>query len=79
MYVQPIIDHPKFPLPMSGTFQQLGSDRFDKTRIRRVEKDEPFPRDLVVDAAQKQLLRPMPDGTLQAVGPLPHRLYLPHE
>jgi hypothetical protein len=79
MYVQPVIDHPKFPLPMSGTFQQLGSERFDKTQIKRVEKDEPFPRDLVVDTVQKQLLRPMPDGTLEPAGPLPHRLYLPHD
>jgi hypothetical protein len=79
MYVQPVIDHPKFPAAMSGTFQQLGSERFDKTQIKRVEKDEPFPRDLVVDTVQKQLLRPMPDGTLAPAGPLPHRLYLPHE
>lgn len=79
IYVQPVIDHPKFPAPMSGTFQQLGSERFDKTQIRRVEKDEPLPRELVVDAVQKQLLRPMPDGTLAPAGPLPQRLYLPQE
>jgi hypothetical protein len=64
---------------MSGTFQQLGSERFDKNQLKRVEKDGPFPRELVVDAVQKQLLRPMPDGTLEPAGSLPHRLYLPHD
>jgi hypothetical protein len=44
-----------------------------------VEKDEPLPRDLVVDAVQKRLLRPMADGTLEPAGPLPHRLYMPHD
>ena len=79
MYVQPVIDHPKFPLPMSGTFQQLGSERFDKNQLKRVEKEEPFPRELVVDAVQKRLLRPCRDGTLEDAGPLRHRLYLPHD
>jgi hypothetical protein len=80
IYVQPVIDHPKFPAPIGGGgFKQLGSERFDKARLRRVEKDEPLPRDLVVDAVQKRLLRPMADGTLEPAGPLPHRLYMPHD
>ena len=63
---------------MSGFYQQLGSERFDRTALKRVEKQEPFPRDWVVDAAQKQLLRPGPDNSYVPAGPLPHRLYLPH-
>lgn len=78
IYVQPVIDHPQFPAPASGVYQQLGSERFDKSQLRRVEKDEPFPRDWVVDAAQKQLLRPGPGDSYEAAWPLPHRLYLPH-
>jgi hypothetical protein len=78
IYVQPVIDHPKFPAPVGGSFQQLGSERFDKARIRRVEKNEPLPRELVVDVVQKRLLRPLPDGTFQDAGALGQRLYLPH-
>jgi hypothetical protein len=78
IYVQPVIDHPQFPAPVSSFYQQLGSERFDRTALRRVEKDEPFPRELVVDAAHKRLLRPGPDDSYEPAGPLPHRLYLPH-
>lgn len=77
MYVQPVIDHPQFPAPISGVYQPLGSERFDKTQLKRVEKIEPFPRDWVVDAGQKQLLKPADHG-YEPAGPLPHKLYLPH-
>lgn len=78
IYVQPVIDHPEFPAPASGVYQQLGSERFDKAQLKRVEKQEPFPPDLVVDAAGKQLLKPGPGDTYQPAGPLPYKLYLPH-
>jgi hypothetical protein len=75
IYAQPVIDHPQFPAPTSGQFQQLGSERFDRARLARAEKDQPFPRDAVVDAHARQLLRPGPEGLMPA-GPLPRRLYL---
>jgi hypothetical protein len=78
MYVQPVIDHPQFPAPAGTSYQQLGSERFDRARIKRVEKEEAFPIDCLVDAAQNQLLRPGPADTCVAAGPLPHKLYLPH-
>ena len=78
IYVQPVIDHPQFPAPASGIYQQLGSERFDKAALRRVEKTEPFPRELVVDAAEKRLLRPGEGDRYEPAGPLAHRLYLPH-
>lgn len=71
IYVQPIIDHPQFPAPVSGQYQQLGSERFDRAKLARAEKVRPFPRDAVVDAASKQLLRPG-----HPAEPLPRRLYL---
>lgn len=77
MYVQPVIDHPEIPGPVSGQYQQLGSERFDRTRLKRVEKEMPFPRDWLVDAAAKRLLKPGPDDSYVAAGPLSQRLYLP--
>jgi Nucleotide-diphospho-sugar transferase len=77
-YVQPVIDHPQFPAPASGHYQQLGSERFDRARLARAEKEQPFPRDAVLDAKSKQLLRPGPEG-LAPAGPLPRRLYLRHD
>jgi hypothetical protein len=77
MYVQPVIDHPLFPALVSGQYQQLGSERFDKAKIERVEKQEPFPRDAIVDAAAGRLLKPAPDGSYEPAGSLEHRLYLP--
>jgi hypothetical protein len=76
IYVQPVIDHPQFPAPASGQYQQLGSERFDRAKLTRAEKELPFPRDAVVDAKAKQLLRAGPEGRLAPAGPLPHRLYL---
>jgi hypothetical protein len=78
MYVQPVIDHPQFPEPAGTSYQQLGSERFDRAQIRRVEKQDAFPIDWLVDAAQKQLLRPGPDNSYVPAGPVPLRLYLPH-
>jgi hypothetical protein len=76
-YVQPTIDHPQFPAPASGQFHQLGSERFDRAQLRRVEKDEPFPRDAAVNSATKRLLKPQADGIYADAGPLKRRLFLP--
>jgi len=76
-YVQPVIDHPRFPAPASGQFHQLGSERFDRAQLRRVEKDEPFPRDAVVNTASRRLLRLQPGGAYADIGPMKRRLYLP--
>jgi hypothetical protein len=77
IYVRPVIDHPDFPAPASGLYQQLGSERFDRAQLRRVEKQEPFPRGWLVDTAQERLLRPGPDDTYEPAGALARRLYLP--
>ena len=76
-YVQPVIDHPQFPAPASGHFHQLGSERFDRAQLRRVEKQEPFPRDATVNTATRRLLRLQPDGSYADLGPLKRRLCLP--
>jgi hypothetical protein len=58
IYVAPVIDHPEFPAPVTGHFEQLGSARFRTAELRRVTKRMPFARDAVVDAEDPQL--PMP-------------------
>jgi hypothetical protein len=78
-YVQPVIDHPQFPAPVTGQFQQLGSERFDRTRLKRVAKEEPFPRDAVVDTASKRLLKPANAGGYADFGPVGRRLFLPEQ
>jgi hypothetical protein len=50
IYVDPVIDHPEFPTPVTGHFEQLGSTRFDTAKLKRVTKQTQFPRDAVVDA-----------------------------
>ena len=79
IYADPVIDHPQFPAPTSGQFQQLGSERFDRSQLMRSEKQRPFPRDAIVDAAAGQWLMLQPDGHFAAAGPLKRRLYLPHD
>jgi hypothetical protein len=79
IYADPVIDHPQFPAPVSGQFQQLGSERFDRAQLTRTEKQQPFPREAVINAAGRQLLTLQPDGHYAAAGPLRRRLYLPHD
>jgi hypothetical protein len=79
IYADPVIDHPEFPTPITGHFEALGSERFDRGKITRAEKQQPFPREAIVDAEAKQLLMPAPDGHLVPSGPLPLPLYLPHD
>jgi hypothetical protein len=75
-YVQPVIDHPQFPAPITGQFQLLGSERFDRAALKRVEKDEPFPRDAVIDTASRRLLKAAAGGGYLDIGPLRRRLFL---
>jgi hypothetical protein len=49
-YVEPVIDHPEFPTPVTSHFEVLGSARFDRAKIARTQKQGPFPRDAVLDA-----------------------------
>jgi len=79
IYADPVIDHPQFPAPVSGHFQQLGSERFDRAQLVRTEKQQPFPREAMINAAARQLLMPEPDGHYVPAGPLPRRLYLAHD
>ena len=78
-YVDSVIDHPDFPTPVTGHFKQLGSARFDRSKIARAQKQQPFPRDATVDALRKILLRPGADGRLSPADPLPLPLFLPEE
>ncbi len=59
-YADPVIDHPEFPTPITGHFEQLGSARFDRGKIRRTTRQQPFPRDAVLESSQ--LVRPMFPG-----------------
>jgi hypothetical protein len=48
-YVDPVIDHPEFPTPITGHFEQLGSARFNTAELKRVTKAAPYPRNTVMD------------------------------
>ena len=76
-YVEPVIDHPQFPAPASDQFHQLGSERFDRAQLKRVDKHQPFPRDAVVNTDSRRLLRQEPDGSYADLGPLTYRFFLP--
>lgn len=76
-YVDPVIDHPQFPTPASGQFEQLGSGRFDRSQLTRQDKEGPFPRDAVINTVSMRLLKQGPNGEFVDVGPLTNRLYLP--
>jgi hypothetical protein len=78
-YVDPVIDHPEFPTPITGSFEQLGSERFDRGAIARTKKRQPFPREAVLDANAKHVLMQAPDGQYVLAGPLPLPLYFPHD
>lgn len=76
-YVAPVIDHPEFPAPITGHFHSLGAERFVREKISRTKKQQPFPRDAMVDAHGLQLMQQRPDGGLTPIGPLPLPLFLP--
>jgi hypothetical protein len=48
-YVEAVIDHPEFPAPDAGQWQDLGIARLDRSKIRRAAKQPPFPRDQILD------------------------------
>lgn len=77
IYADPVIDHPEFPAPITGAFESLGSQRFVREKLARARKQQPFPRDAVVDAQAKQLMQQRPDGGFTPAGPLPLPLFLP--
>ena len=77
IYADPVIDHPEFPAPITGTFESLGSARFVRERVRRVSKQQPFPREGIVEAQARQLLMPQPGGSFAPAGPLALPLFLP--
>ena len=76
-YVDPVIDHPEFPAPITGHFQSLGAERFVREKMRRTNKQQPFPRETMLDAHGLQLMRQRPDGGFTPIGPLPLPLFLP--
>jgi hypothetical protein len=61
-YVRPVIDHPEFPAPDDGHWTDLGIVRLDRGKIRRVQKQPPFPRDAIFEPGQMgpDLVRPKP-------------------
>jgi hypothetical protein len=74
-YADPVIEHPDFPTPITGHFEQLGSARFDRSKIARAHKQPPFPREARLDARAGQLLMPDAGGRYVPAGPLPAPLY----
>jgi len=74
-YVKPVIDHPELPAMADAHFTDL-QNRFDGTRLTVAPRPPVFPRDLVVDALRKLLVRPAADGSLVPVAPLPAPLFL---
>jgi len=77
IYADPVIDHPEFPAPITGAFEPLGSARFVREKVTRASKRQPFPREAIVDARQRQLLMPQPGGGFAPAGPLSLPLFLP--
>jgi hypothetical protein len=77
IYADPVIDHPEFPVPVTGDFEQLGAARLVREKITRRPKQLPFPREAIVDAQTRQLLMPQPGGGFAPAGPLPLPLFLP--
>jgi len=74
-YVKPVIDHPGFATGTGDHFTDI-DNRFDLTRLKVEPRAPVFPRDLVVDAQQGLLLRPLAPDRLEPVGPLPCPLFL---
>jgi hypothetical protein len=79
IYVEPVIDHPAFPAPAGAEFHQLGSERFDRAKLLRTDKKQPFPRQALINVASKQLLMPDRQGRYAPSGPLSRLLYLAHD
>ena len=77
IYVQPVIDHPQFPEPNPGHFHQLGFGCFDPAQLRRVEKQEPFPCDALINPATKRLLKRLSNGAYEEIGPVEDGLFPP--
>ena len=77
IYANPVIDHPEFPAPVTGAFESLGSARFVREKIARANKQQPFPRDAMVDVQSGQLLQQRPGGGFAPAGPLSLPLFLP--
>jgi hypothetical protein len=74
IHVPPVIDHPDMPGQGGGG---LALERVDKTKLRlRPDTDISFPRDAVIDAEDKILLRPGPNGQLVPSGSLSRPLYI---
>lgn len=74
IHVQPVIDHADLPGQGGGS---LALERVDKTKLRpRPETDISFPRDAVIDAKDKVLLLPGPDGRHVPSGALSRPLYI---
>jgi len=73
-YVKPVIDHPGFPTASRDFFGV--ETRFDRSRLKVKPRPPVLPRDLIVDAQQGLLLRPLPQGELEPAGPLPVPLFL---
>jgi hypothetical protein len=77
IYAEPVIDHPEFP--NSGGFADIpetdGRRRFypERTEIRQVVRL--FPRDGIIDTAERMILKPV-DGRLQPVGRTDHNFWL---
>jgi hypothetical protein len=74
-YMKPVIDHPDIPSPPDSHFTDLNF-RFDFARLKDEPREPVFPRDLVLDAQERLLLRPGPQGALAPVAPLPSPLFL---
>lgn len=74
IHVQPVIDHADLPGQGGGG---LALERVDKTKLRpRPDEDMSFPRDAVIDAKDKVLLLPGPDGRHVPSGVLSRPLYI---
>jgi hypothetical protein len=58
-YVEPVVDHPGFPTPDAGQWKDLGIARLDRGKIRRVQKQPPFPREAILKPDQI-LAKPKP-------------------
>ena len=74
VHVQPVIDHADLPGQGGGG---LALERVDKTKLSpRPDGDMSFPRDAIIDAQDKILLLPGPDGRHVPSGSLSRPLYI---
>lgn len=74
IHVRPVIDHADLPGEGGGG---LALERVDKTKLSpRPDADVSFPRDAVIDARDKVLLLPGPDGRHVPSGALSRPLFI---